>query len=308
MQVSLLIAKEVIEMFCMIAVGVTLVRTKILNREAGTYLSQIALNVILPCVIINIFQVKYTAEIKNGLISAFILAVASHVVLIFLPYILKRCLKLSAIEQASLSYPNSGEILIPLVISILSKEMQVYCCAFLIVQIILIFTHGECLISGQNKLRFKSILKNKNVIAIIVALIIFCFRIPLPSVVTGVLDSFSGMLAPTCMLAIGISIGTCNFKDIFAEKRTYLICFLRLIVMPVFILTIIKISHIVNIFDKEIILVVFMATASSVSATVTNMAYCYEREERKASAINVMSVLFLIVTLPLLVGLYYILL
>lgn len=119
--------------------------------------------------------------------------------------------------------------MIPLVVSVLSKEMQIYCCAFLIVQIFFLFTHGDLLISGQTKLRFKTILSNKNVIAIVIALIIFIFKIPIPGVVSGVLDSLSETLAPMCMLAIGISIGNCNLKEIFSNKRIYLICFLRLI-------------------------------------------------------------------------------
>lgn len=55
---------------------------------------------------------------------------------------------------------------------------------------------------------------------------------------------------------------------------------------------------------KDIALVVFMATASSTSATITNLAYCYKKEEQRAGMINVMSVLFLAFTLPLMVMLY----
>lgn len=304
----ILITQQIISMFIMIAVGVVLNKTGILPKEAGTYLSKVALKVLLPCAILNSFQIEYRDEIRNGLILAFVLAIVFNLILIIVPQILKKWLKLSVMEQASLSYPNSGEILIPLVVSVLSKELQVYCCAFMIVQLFFIFTHGEMLISGQSKLHIRAILGNINMIAIGIALFLFFFKIQLPAVAVKVVDSFSEMLAPTCMLAIGVSVGTCNLKQIFGEKRTYIICFLRLILMPVAILTLIKISGVANIMEgaKEIILVSFMATASSVSATITNMAYTYQNEEQKASGINVMSVLFLVLTLPIMVMLYQI--
>lgn len=306
MEMAWLITQQIISMFIMIGVGILLKKANILPKEAGTYLSRIALKVLLPCTIINAFQIEYKEEVKNGLILAFTAAFFFNMILIVLPRLLKKWLRLSVMEQASLSYPNSGEILIPLVVSALSKEQQVYCCAFLIVQLLFIFTHGEMLISGQSMLHIKGLLSNVNVIAIGVAFLLFLFKIQLPDVVVKVTDSFSEMLAPACMLAIGISVGTCDLKQIFGNKRIYLICFLRLVLMPLIILSVIKVSGAVNIMEdaKEIILVVFMATASSVSATVTNMAYSYQKEEQKASAINVMSVLLLALTLPVMVLLY----
>lgn len=301
-----LITQKIFYMFTMIIVGIILIKIGTLQKEAGTYLSKIALKVLLPCTIINAFQIEYRDEIRNGLVLAFILAIVFNLILIILPQILKKWLELSVMEQASLSYPNSGEILIPLVVSALSKEMQIYCCAFMIVQLFFIFTHGELLISGQSHLPFKRIFGNVNMIAIGIAMFLFFCEISLPSVATSVIDSFSGMLAPTCMLAIGISVGTCNLKQIFADKRAYIVCFFRLIIMPLFILLLIKTSGVTNVMEnaKEIVLVVFMATASSVSATVTNMAYSYKKEEQRASVINIMSVMFLAVTLPLMVMVY----
>lgn len=308
MAISLLITQQIMSMFLMIAVGVILKKTNVLEAEAGIILSRIALKVLLPCVIINAFQIEYRKEIRNGLLLAFAIAIAFHVILMLLPQLLKKWLKFSAVEQAALSYPNSGEILIPLVVSILSKEMQIYCCAFLIVQLFFIFIHGELLISGQSNVCLKRILGNVNVVAIVVASILFVFKITLPGVVAGVVDSYAKMLAPTCMLAIGIFIGKYHLNEIFSDKRTYMVCFLRLVGIPFVILLLVKVSGVVHIMEnaKDIILVVFMATASSMSTTITNMAYYHNNEEQKASIINVLSVLFLALTLPFMVMLYQI--
>lgn len=262
---------------------------------------------ILPCTIVNAFQIEYSREILNGLILAFAAAVIFHILLLGLPYVLRRKMNLSPVEQASLSYPNCGEILIPLVVSVLSQEMQIYCCAFLIVQICFLFTHGMTLISGQKGFAIKLILKNVNVIAIVIGLIIFLLDIRIPAIIKNSIDSFAGMVAPVCMLVIGIAISGSKLKDML-KVRNFGLCLIRLIIMPLGCLLLIKMSHAADLIEggKEILLIVFMATASSPAATVANMAQKYDKNSKEASMINVLSVLLLIITLPLMVMLYQI--
>ena len=55
---------------------------------------------------------------------------------------------------------------------------------------------------------------------------------------------------------------------------------------------------------KDILLVVFLAAAAPAAAMVTQLAQIYDRDSKYASVINVMSVIFCIVTMPLMVMLY----
>jgi predicted permease len=243
---------------------------------------------------------------KNELIFVFIIAICCNLLLILLPYPIRRLLKLTAVEQASLSYPNCGEILIPLVVAVLSEEMSVYCCAFMIVQIFFLFTHGVGLLGGQGKMNLKAIFKNPNVIAMVLAFLMFAFRVRMPEFLYDTVEGFQGMLLPACMLVIGIAIGNSDLKFVLSNKRNYLICFIRLIAMPIIVLLLIKLSGVAYVMDgaKNIILIVFMATASSSAATVANIAQSYSNDAQNAGIINVMSILFLIITLPIMVILY----
>lgn len=308
MELSLLIVWQIFSMFLMLLVGVVLVKLGIVEQKTGTSLSRIVLYVVLPCSIIYTFQNAQQYELKNELLFVFVVAICCNVLLILLPYPIRRLLKLTAVEQASLSYPNCGEILIPLVVAVLSEEMSVYCCAFMIVQICCLFTHGVSLLSGQGEVKIKAIFSNPNVIAIVLAFMMFFLKIRLPFFLNDAVEGFKGMLLPACMLVIGIAIGNSDFKTLLSNKRTYLICFLRLIVMPLIVLLIIKISGVSYAMEnaKNIILIVFMATASSSAATVANIAQSYNNDAQNAGLINVMSILFLIITLPIMVILYQI--
>lgn len=115
-------------------------------------------------------------------------------------------------------------------------------------------------------------------IAILVGIFIFLGNIRLPEIARGLIDSFAAMIDPSCMLVIGIAIGDCDWKPILTNKRSFLVCAIRLIV--------------------------FMEMASSVDATVLNLAQNFDNDAAEAGIINVMSVAFMIITLPISVMLY----
>ncbi|WML34379.1 AEC family transporter [Clostridium sp. OS1-26] len=81
-----------------------LVKTHLLKAEESKSLSTVALYLVMPCVIINAFQVKYTESIRNGLILAFVAAVLIHIALLILVKILERIFHLDAVEKASMIY------------------------------------------------------------------------------------------------------------------------------------------------------------------------------------------------------------
>ena len=74
MQISILLMKQILELFLMIFMGYVIVKTGLLKDEDSKVISKIVLYLIIPCVIINAFQVEYTddkvkdfhvVEIKN---------------------------------------------------------------------------------------------------------------------------------------------------------------------------------------------------------------------------------------------------
>ena len=81
---------------------------------------------------------------------------------------------------------------------------------------------------------------------------------------------------------------------------------MRLIVIPLIALLILKVSGLVgwNKEGEEILLIVFMAVISPVASTVTQMCQVYGGNSKYSSAINVMTTLLAIVTMPIMVLLY----
>ena len=62
MQISILLLEQIFELFLMILMGFIIVKAGIVKEEDSKVLSKIVLYLIIPCVIINAFQVDYTKK------------------------------------------------------------------------------------------------------------------------------------------------------------------------------------------------------------------------------------------------------
>ena len=111
------------------------------------------------------------------------------------------------------------------------------------------------------------------------------------------------------MIVIGMILGSMNLKDIFKEKRTYMVCFLRLIVYPLVIVLIFKLTGLTNIHPENhtIFLISLIASSTPAASTITQFAQLYDKHPGYASVINIMGVIFSIVTMPFIVMIYQLL-
>ena len=79
---SLLLTKQIAELFIMILLGYILVKSNLLTKQDSKVLSTVALYIVTPCVIIHAFQVQHSQDVKNGLILSFLAAIIIHIIYI----------------------------------------------------------------------------------------------------------------------------------------------------------------------------------------------------------------------------------
>ena len=70
MQMSILLLKQIAQLFLMILMGYIIVKAKLLKGEDSKVLSKIILYLIIPAVIINAFQVDYSPNVTKGLMHS----------------------------------------------------------------------------------------------------------------------------------------------------------------------------------------------------------------------------------------------
>ena len=250
MQISILLMEQIFELFLMILMGFIIVKVGIVKEEDSKVLSKIVLYLIIPCVIINAFQVDYTKKTVNGLLIALAASVLLQVVLLLVVFVMGKLFSLNEVETASIYYSNSGNLIVPIVTFVLGQKWVLYGCVFMSVQLVFLWTHCKKIISRESSYDWKKIILN--------------------------------------------------------IKRVYFISTLRMLVIPLIALFLIKISHLATLSAdaQKIMLIVFLAVITPSASTVTQMCQVYGNDAHYASAINVVTTLCAIVTMPFMVLLF----
>ena len=288
MNISILLMEQIIQLFLMIFMGYLIVKVRLVKDEDSKVLSKIILYLIIPCVIINAFQVDYTPQTVKGLLIALAGSVMTQVILLIVVSILGRVFHLNEVEVASIYYSNSGNLIVPIVMFILGKEWVLYGCVFMSVQLVFIWTHCKKIISRESVYDWRKIVLNINMISIAIGIVLFLTRIHLPEDINSTLSAVGGMIGPASMIVTGMLFAGMDFKQIFASKRVYFVTFLLSSNGP------------------KIMLIVFLAIITPSASTVTQMCQVYGNDSQYASAINVVTTLLAIITMPLMVMLFQI--
>lgn len=306
MEISLLLMQQIAELFLMIFMGYVIVKTGLLKGEDSKVISKIVLYLIIPCVIINAFQVDYTSEKVQGLLLAFAASVMLQVVLLVIVWTAGRLMGLNEVEKASVYYSNAGNLIMPIVTFVLGQEWVLYGCVFMSVQLVFVWSHGKSVLSMEKGIDWRKIIFNINMIAVFAGVVLFFTKISLPQIVNHTLGSVGSMIGPASMIVTGMLIAEMSLKSIFTNGRIYFITFLRLVAVPGIALLLLKVSGLVNgsLDGKKILLIVFLAVITPSASTVTQMCQVYGNDSKYASAVNVMTTLLAIVTMPLMVVLF----
>ena len=308
MHISLLLMNQIIQLFIMIFMGLIIVKANLLKAEDSKILSVIVLYLIIPCVIINAFQVNYTKDTVQGLLITLAASVLTQIILLIVISVSGKFLHLNEVEIASIYYSNSGNLIVPIVTFILGKEWVLYGCVFMSVQLVFIWTHCKKIISRESTYDWRKIVLNINMISIAIGIVLFLTRIHLPAIINNTLSAVGSMIGPASMIVTGMLFAGMDFRQIFANKRVYFVSFLRLIIVPVIALFLIKCSQLSTLSSNgnKLMLIVFLAIITPSASTVTQMCQVYGNDSQYASAINVVTTLLAIITMPLMVMLFQI--
>ncbi|MFR5582574.1 MAG: AEC family transporter [[Clostridium] scindens] len=148
MEISMLLAEQIMAMFLTMAVGYAVVKIGLFRTEDSKVLSNMVVYICSPCIIVNSFQIELTkamagrgtvdSDRRGGWCSCRHDGCPSES-----PGEC-RCTSTTTLEKASIIYSTPGiSLVIPLVASVLGQEWVFYTTAFIVVQTVLLWTHGR---------------------------------------------------------------------------------------------------------------------------------------------------------------------
>lgn len=296
-----LLLYKILQLFIIMLLGFILVKTGIVKSKDSLILSKLSLYVFMPAVIINSFSIDFSDDVINGLMLAFIIAFLIHIILFIIDLTIKRFFKAMCVERASVMYSNAGNLIIPIVAFVFGEEWVVYSSAYLIVQLVFLWTHGVRLFSENEKFHIKKILLNVNIIAVFVGFIVMISGIKFPAFTKDIFSSLGGMMAPTGMIVSGMLAAEINFKKALKNKRLYFVTFLRLIACPIIIMLFLKVflmfAEVNN--ASNIMLIAYLASITPSASTITQFAQIYEKDAEYSVVINAVTTILGVITMPL---------
>lgn len=297
MEYGFIIGERIIIMFIILLIGAFCYMKGLITKEGTKQLSVVELNLVNPILIFMSYQKDYESEMAHNLLWAFILSAVSYAVAIVLSYLLvSKKQKSFSIERFSVVYSNCGFIGIPLINGLFGAEGVLYLTAYVTFFNFLVWTHG--LMTMKEKIDFSSALKAlkaPSVIAIFLGLICYFTRLHLPSIPAQALQYISDMNTPLAMIIAGATAAQTNILAVFRKPRNYLICFYKLLAIPLIAFLVIRLFNAPSIVCTTLT----VAAACPVATTGIMFAITLDKNSEKCSELFTMSTLLSALTLPL---------
>ena len=302
-----ILAREILVLFIIMTSGFILVKAKALKESYSKVLSKLIIYLINPCVIIHSFQVELSSEYISGFILSIVVAFMLHGLTFAVVYLASLFFKFSAIEKTSAIYSNCGNLIIPLISTVLGSEWVIFGSVYLCVQQLFLWSHCQSVIRGVTKFNIIDILKNINVIAVLIGILLFLTNIRFPLILDEAIEKTASMIGPLSMIMLGMIMAGADFKSVFSNKRIYLTAFFRLIAVPVIMLLVLKFSGLAALHPngETIMFISLLGVSAPSGVAVVQISQLYDNNPKYASAINVLTTVCCVATIPLITFLYY---
>lgn len=289
-------------MFLMMGIGIFCYKIKFISKEGSTTLSDVALFVVLPCVVFTSFQIEYHQKILFGIFLSFVLGLAAHFLAMGIAYLFVKggTREHRIIERFHIIYPNCGFMGVPIAQAMFGEMGVIYITAFMCAQNFLIWSHGvSSMQGGFKKESLLSILKAPVIIALFLGLLCFIFRIPVPSVLVDSMKSVGNMNTPLAMLVSGTAVAQTDMRKALTKPRTYWMLFLRLLAVPVIVVILLSFVLV----SEKIRLITVLGISAPTAAISTMFAVKYQKDVGYAAELFAISTVSAIVTMPLIMSL-----
>ncbi|MDO5407876.1 MAG: AEC family transporter [Eubacteriales bacterium] len=304
MQQAMIVQQQVLMIFIYVTIGIGCVKKNILTQESCVSLSRFALVIISPCLIAGSYIRPYDSQAAKGLLLSFGLAVLYHAIATLLSVILipKREDQKHRIERMGTIFSNCGYMAIPLINAAVGPSGVFYAVPFISVFTVLLWSEGVILMTDRERVSWKQMFVNPGFLSFLVGLAIYFLRIPIPSLINQTIDSIKALNTPITMITVGCFLAGVSLKNILKNRRLYYVGVLRLIVFPMVFLLLLCMMRVSRWLPcaEEVEWALLLACACSAPASTTQFPAMYGQDSVYGAQIVAVTVLFSVITIPML--------
>ena len=294
----LILIKQILVMLVMMSIGVVLYKIKAIDETGVGQLSNLALYVATPCVVLRALAIPYDAE----KISTGVMVMIFFLVIFLVSVVIARigCGHADRVGQFAVVFSNSGFVGIPLIQGILGDEYVFYVTMTMVAGTITFWTYGVLLMSGdKNELSVKKILTNPNLIAVVVGMVLFFTVDELPYVIQQVLTGMANMNTGLGMVILGATLGASNIGLMVTDTRLYKAIALRLVVVPLVCIPILMFMPV----PFEVRMVMMIIAAAPAASATSMLALKYGADYSYGTGLSIGTTIVSMITMPLVLAL-----
>ncbi len=302
--IAILLAKKIAELFLILFAAAALVKTGVLQTENSRVLSKLSLYLVNPCVIFYSFQKELTPEIQTGLLTAVSLAIGFQILFFLIAVLLRRFWKATEVERASVMFTNVGNLIIPLVAFVKGQDWVIYTSAYILVFNVLFWTVGLRMFDSESVPSLRKVLLNPNLLAILAGMITLFAHVRLPEPLEMAFSDVAAMLGPLSMMITGMVVGGMTVRGMAANRRVFGVLFFRMILTSGLAVLIAALAARILPVDRTIVMIVLLGAIAPSASNINQLAILYNKDAPYASAVNVLTTLSCILTMPVWIMLY----
>ncbi|MGN1165130.1 MAG: AEC family transporter [Lachnospiraceae bacterium] len=286
-------------LFLLILIGIIMKKKGIITREGKKTLSDLTVNLILPCNIIHSFMgnINASEQFVKKCFEAFLISLVIQMfsILVGKYFFYKFPTEKRNIFTYGLIVSNSSFIGLPVVDAIYGTLGVLYTSFFQIPVRITMWTAGLSLFThADRKEAYKKLIKHPCIVAVVIGIILMLLPVKLPEFVSNTIEGISKCTVPVSMLVIGCMLAGSDIRQLFDRSVLYY-CLIRLAVYPALVLLVLKLLRIDNLLCGVMVLLNAMPMAN----TTAILADKYDSGAKLASQSIFVSTLFSMLTLPI---------
>lgn len=286
-------------MFIYVMTGIIMAKTKILKHEGRSSFINLLLDITLPCMILNSFNVDISID---ELISAGEIMIIS-LVLTLIAWLMCKVFwhnqppnRRAVLDFATL-FSNAGNAGMPIVASVFGAQGVFYASFYLLPVRILIWTLGLSLFveGGSKKERFIILAKTPSLIVVFIGIALMFMPFKLPGVVSVAIKNMGDMTGPLSMMIIGAALGESDLRAAF-DVDAFKLTAVRLAILPVIYMVLLRLAGVSTLLWQ----VPVVLTAMPAAANTEIIAEMYGKDYQFAARCVVVSTIVSLVSVPIL--------
>lgn len=283
--------------FLLMLAGLVLKKTGIVGEQGKKNMTDLVLNLILPCNIVRSFQIEFSWDTMYSFGTILIVSVCIQLGCMILGKLLFgrmprnqwKCLYYGTVCS------NAGFLGNPIAEGVFGSAGLALASIYLIPQRIVMWSSGISVFSGttDGKALLKKVLTHPCIVACYIGIFLMLTQLPLPGMIQSTVDSLAGCNTALSMMVVGMILADLKLREM-ADRKVIAYSAVRLILIPVLVLIPCRLLKL----DSMVTGVSVLLAAMPAGATTSILAAKYDADAGFATKMIIMSTLASVITTP----------